>query len=408
MRLLLLSLFVILFLLPGISYILYYYRRLETRRKQLLNTLRCLRLEEQYVLIRYKQLHQDWQTACANDPNTTFFAERCFDADFKAGNSHKDYVWPVLLFSFLCGLGWLLVLQRVFPGIPGLGDISSFFPVGFAYGFIGAYFASLLTVFESFRRYDLNPHVYQSQSFRLMFSSFAAYVISLVTPSVSVPLVALGIGMFPLESTWSFITERAAQLVGASKPEVEVGEGLAKIQGLEDKRNRRKLLDVDISTVQALATSDPFMLFLETTFSLRAIVDMIDKAILYLYIGDKIVELREHGINGIIELVTLAKLAKKQRAFDNAPHEGLNPLFEKLDVEKVMREIGEVLKQDPVVLKTFIYNMESDPMVTLIYNIWGRYYERSEEAALIQGALKPRNSVTGYQVEPSTIASQVS
>jgi len=45
-----------------------------------------------------------------------------------------------------------------------------------------------------------------------------------------------------------------------------------------------------------------------------------------------------------------------------------------------MKEVGKILNQDPVVLKTFIYNMESDPMVTLIYNIWGRYYQRSEEA----------------------------
>ena len=104
-------------------------------------------------------------------------------------------------------------------------------------------------------------------------------------------------------------------MLGAAKPEGEKGAGLADIQGLEDSRDRQKLVSLGITTVQALATADPLLLFFRTTFPIRTVVDMIDKAILYLYIGDKVKELRTHGINGVIELVGLVKLIDKTPAF---------------------------------------------------------------------------------------------
>jgi hypothetical protein len=47
--------------------------------------------------------------------------------------------------------------------------------------------------------------------------------------------VAFGIGLFPLEKTWDFISQKSAQAVGAAKPERELGGELAAIQGLEDR-----------------------------------------------------------------------------------------------------------------------------------------------------------------------------
>jgi hypothetical protein len=94
---------------------------------------------------------------------------------------------------------------------------------------------------------------------------------------------------------------------------------LAAIQGLEDSRDRQKLVSLGITTVQALATADPLLLFFRTTLPIRTVVDLIDKAILYLYIGDKVKELRTHGINGMIELVGLAQ----RRWLDHASGEAL-------------------------------------------------------------------------------------
>src|SRR5205823_10519177 len=131
---------------------------------------------------------------------------------------------------------------------------------------------------------------------------------------------------------------------------------------------------VDISTVQALATADPFWLFFQTTFPFRTIIDMMDKAILYLYIGDSVKELRTHGINGIIELVALVPLANKKAAYgkmDGTTES--NAFFDNCDPDKLIETLRKVLKQEPEELKAFIYNMYYDPLVRLLYDVWGRY-----------------------------------
>jgi hypothetical protein len=378
-----------LFLTPLITYLVYYRRRLDTRRKRLLQTLLSLSLDNEYMLMRHGQKYEEWKN-CDPQKRLKEFEQLYFNQDFKAGYSPQDYIWPVMLFTTLGGIGWFITMQRIFPGLSGLGNIRDFIPVGLAFGFIGAYFACLLAIFEGYGRYDLDPALYYSVSFRIMFSSFAAYVASLVLQTSFTPIVAAGIGMFPLERTWSFITERAGQALGTAKPEGELGAELAKIQGLEDQRSRQRLLDVGISNIQALATADPLWVFFQTTLPLRTVVDMIDKSILYLYIADKGADLRKHGINGVIELVALAKLAEKTPAYQTeASTESLGPLFEGIDLDKLIERVASVLEQTPEELKAFIYNMYYDPMVKLIYDIWGRYLNRPVEKALAQKVIGP-------------------
>ena len=149
---------------------------------------------------------------------------------------------------------------------------------------------------------------------------------------------------------------------------------LASIQGLEDPRNRQRLVAVDISTVQALATADPFWVYLQTTFPLRTIVDMMDKAMLYQYIGDSVKELRTHGINGVIELVALVPLANQKAAYGKMDGtSAANAFFDICDVQKLIGDLKNALELESEELKVFIYNLYYDPMVKLLYDIWGRY-----------------------------------
>jgi hypothetical protein len=380
-------LFVVLTVLPVVTYLVYYYRRLGTRRKQLLQTLFSLSLDSEYMLMRHGREYQAWST-CDDAKRLKDFECLYFNEDFRAGYSHRDYAWPVLLFTTLIAVGWALTFRGVLPGFATLQGAAGLWPAGFAFGFIGAYLACVLALIDGFRRYDLEPSLYYSVSFRIMFASFAAYVISRsdVFSADLTPLVAFGIGLFPLETTWTFITERAAKAIGAAEPEKQLGAELAKIQGLGDSRNRQKLIDVGVTTIQALATADPLLLFFQTTFPLRTVVDMVDKAILYLYLGDDVEKLRKHGINGVIELVALANLAERVPAY--RPTEPISPLFKTIDTEKVITDVAQLLGQTTDELKAFIYNMYYDPMVRFIYEIWGRYLNRPVAKAVAQETQK--------------------
>lgn len=359
--------------IPAVTCIIYYYRRLGTRRELLKQTLISMQLREAYMAARHGDI-------TATERLSKF--EESFKRDFRSGLSGKDYVWPVALATVISVIGWFLTFSRAYPSFTSVLGASSFLPAAFGYGFVGAFSAALLTVFDNFRTFNLEPNTYYSITYRMLFSSTAAYVViaaGAFTGSFA-PLVAFGIGLFPVEQTWKVITDKAAQAVGTASNEGETGAALASIQGLEDQRNRQKLVDVDISTVQALATGDPFWLFFQTTFPLRAIVDMMDKAILYLYIGDrekkddKVKELRTHGINGVIELVALVELANKRAAYGAmGGTAAADPFFKDSNPNQLIEDLRKVLGQEPQELKAFMYNLYYDPQVRLLFDIWGKY-----------------------------------
>ena len=118
------------------------------------------------------------------------------------------------------------------------------------------------------------------------------------------------------------------------------------------------------------------LLFFYTSFPLRTIIDLIDKAILYLYLGDKVAELRQHGINGVIELVAIVRLADHSPVYQDQngkeEPELINTIFRGIDMDKLIAHLSTVVGQTPEEFKAFIYNLYYDPLVSFIYDIWGR------------------------------------
>lgn len=401
--------FGVLSVAPSVTYLVYYYRRLDSRRKQLLQTLLTLSLHEEYMLMRYRDKYEKWKTDCQNNKEKPekLFEKEYFNEDFRAGHSHQDFLWPVLLFTIFEIVGWFVIWDRLWPFAAVATPTQ--IPDGLVFGFLGAYLACLFSIFAGFRREDLVPADYYSAAFRILFSSFAAYVVTRSLSSTLEPIVGFGVALFPVPQIWAFITERAANAVGGRNDEKEIGIDLANIQGLEHSHARQKLVDIDISTVQGLATADPLLVFFRTNFPMRTVLDMVDKAILYLYLEEDVVKLRKHGINGIIELVALAKLSEKKPAYQNQQETGqapLLPIFENVDSETLLKQIAAVIGQTPEELKAFIYNMYYDPVVMLIYEIWGRYLNRPIESALIRSPAEPNSKpATGESLTSSAAAS---
>jgi hypothetical protein len=122
------------------------------------------------------------------------------------------------------------VLSHVYPAA-GSPELSRLVPETLAWGFVGAFFASVLAIIEEFHTYNLTPGVYYSLMFRLLFSSTAAFLVGQAVKDSFSPVLAFGVGLFPIEQTWNFISDKTAQGLGAAKPEGEKGAGLAAITG---------------------------------------------------------------------------------------------------------------------------------------------------------------------------------
>jgi len=118
--------------------------------------------------------------------------------------------------------------------------------------------------------------------------------------------------------------------------------------------------------------------------SLRTVVDLIDKAYLYTYIGDKVVDLRKHGINGVIEMMALGKMADD--ASLPAKEGGLadNSLFRSIKQDKLIHDLARDIGRSQDELRYFIYRLYNDPLVTFISDIWSRTLPQSSTAAPFQ------------------------
>ena len=370
-------LFILFGLLPATVAFVYYHRRLGTRRTLLLQTILSMRLDDAYMRMRHGQDHAEWSSLPDEKSRMRAFETTYFNEDFHAGTALRDYALPVILFTILSFLGWLFIFHRLAPGMSAIQVSQAVFPDAWAFGFVGAYLACLLSLFDGFRQYDLDPSAYYSASYRLMFNSLAAYLASLVVKDSFTPLIAFGIGLFPLQQAWNFITDKTTKVLGATPSAKQPGEELAKIQGLEDEHNRQKLLDIGIHSIQALSTADPLLIFFQTTMPLRTVVDLIDKACLYTYIGDKVIDLRKHGVNGVIEMMALGKMAEK--ASLPSAQGGLvgNSLFESITQEQLISDIAADIGQSKDELRAFIYTLYNDPLITFISDIWGRTLPQS-------------------------------
>src|SRR5258708_2252093 len=151
--------------IPAVTCFVYYHQRLGTRRNLLQETLISLQLQDAYMAMRHGEIPQ-----C--DRKKEF--DRCFKKDFRAGLSPGDYLWPVTLVTVLGLIGWFLAFSRLYPSFTGFVDAKSLLPVYFAYGFVGAFFAGMLTIFDEFRMFNLDPSVYYAVAYRMLFSSTAA------------------------------------------------------------------------------------------------------------------------------------------------------------------------------------------------------------------------------------------
>jgi len=365
-------LFWILVLLPATLYLLYHFRRQKARADQLLQTLEGLDLAEFYMRSRHAQDFTKW----LNSPEKNKTFKETVVADFRTGLTHLDYIIPVLVVTLLAAVGWSQTLGFTH-SIPSLAHVSIPVPAAFNWAFIGAYLATIVTLVYKFASYELGPISYHGVYQRLLFSTVAAYVLAGITKDVLSPPIAFGIALLPFETLWNNISKRASAAIGSPDATgIPPEAALSNIEGLEDPNTRQKLIDLNITTTQALAMQDPLELFFRTSFSLRIIVDWIDRAILYCYVGKKVDELRARGINGAIEMGSIVELSEKIPVETNRDgkivNEELKADFKNLDSANLYAQIGDVLGLKREELLYLIYNLYYDPMVDTLYELWGR------------------------------------
>lgn len=212
----------------------------------------------------------------------------------------------------------------------------------------GAYLFGAYDAVRRYRTVDLYPSVLHYLWVRMLVAAFVGYVVGAPLKEPADALAAFAVGVFPLGDLWAWLRTRVD--IGARRETVD-GPSLRLIQGLENEEARDRLADEGISSVQHLAYADPVGLLFRTNLEWNVILDLIDQAILVLYVGESIDKLRPPGLRSAVELATIdSRLDGDDKDEAALAGQVVTSTAKRLDMtEAEVRNIAFILNNDPVV-----------------------------------------------------------
>lgn len=171
----------------------------------------------------------------------------------------------------------------------------------------GAYVLNLYDLLKRYRVSDLYPSSLHFHWLHMIIAAFLGPLLAQAFAPGIGRIVAFGIGAFPIKDSLDYVAKYVRKRLELS-PTTPTGEGgtLNKLQGVTEGTIER-LEEEGITSTVHLAYSDPIKLLLRTNIQWVVLIDLIDQALLFNYIGDKAAELRLAGIRGSIEMAAIAQ-----------------------------------------------------------------------------------------------------
>ncbi|HWZ43867.1 MAG TPA: hypothetical protein VNW97_10335 [Candidatus Saccharimonadales bacterium] len=188
---------------------------------------------------------------------------------------------------------------------PALEALAQAMLPAVAFGFAGAYIWDLYDLLNRYRGVDITPASFQFSWLRLLAGSIVGPLGSLAVAEGVKNIAAFGLGVLPLQTIFQFFADYASKKLSITANESPVeASTLHKLQGMTRNQIDR-LAEEGIDSTATLAYSDPMKMFLKTDIEWVVIIDIIDQALLFNYVGDKLSLLRPVGIRGSIETAVI-------------------------------------------------------------------------------------------------------
>ena len=327
-------------------------------------------------VLNHKRMEMEAVLGGTSDLYRRAFGGNSVNRLFELHYSGRAYILPVAFSMIVVMLMCVLSLSRVklFPGIPmEVGQALAEIPNSVIAGAAGAYLWGLYDVLSRYRLIDLSPVSLHFVWLRLLIATVLGSLAGQLFQESLASLGAFVLGTFPVRTLSRFLKEQGKSRLQLSQPaDTTEKPGFDKIEGLTPDLIDR-LADSGIETAETLAYADPLKLLLLTNFEWKVIIDLIDQAYLYVYIGDKIVDLRPLGIRGAIELVEIGDCLRDAATVD------LGRQMVAAIASKVHPN-GDAAKNEAAVIN-LIRTLDLDPQVTLISTLWGEWSPVENEAA---------------------------
>lgn len=293
-------------LVPSIPFILIYFayrHTLKGKRLTILLVMQGNKVFESYVSAFIRPTGSR-----KNSPPHQLNAEGLVDELFNVYYHWRHYGYGIFLtaVTVTCVTAATLKAQGIPVSLPvPLAGLLVHTPLTMSVAFAGAYIGNLYELMTRYRAVDLTPTAFQFSWIGLLTACIAGPLAAAAATEGLKPVIAFGIGLIPLRSLFEYFANYAQRRLNiATQNTPAEGPTLHHLEGMTSSVITR-LEEEKIHSVRALSYSDPVKLFLKTDFEWALIIDFIDQALLYNYIGDKLKALASLGIGGSIDMATI-------------------------------------------------------------------------------------------------------
>lgn len=227
---------------------------------------------------------------------------------------------------------------------------------GAAAAIAGAYMWVVSDFISRSRRLDFSPADIMWGALRLVIATPLGLSIGTILKDDVVPFIAFALGAFPLTTIIVMLRELANKQLGLQVGPTEQNP-LRQIDGI-DKDLVDRLANEDINSVAQLAYCDPIQLTMRTNLTFNAVVDLVGQSLAWIYLGNKISQLRPLGIRGAYEV--------RQLIDDRASQDGNL----QRPADAIVPAIAGVLGLDGERVWFVLRQIAYDPYTDFIYSTW--------------------------------------
>jgi hypothetical protein len=281
------------------------------------------------------------------------------------------YIYPLTITFCLTAIATVTILARAGVVLPGVSDAVvqkiAAIPTTAAAGIVGGFVWGLYDSLQRAQQACLTPSALHFVWFRLLIgASLAPLVVSALAAGLQTP-AAFFVAALPVADLIAYAKKVSTERLGID-PTGESPEPptLHHLQGLTAKVID-SLAGAGVDSTEHLAHADPINVLLRTNLSWKVILDLIDQALLFNYVGDKIQLFRPSGIRGSVEF---AMVGESLASGDITSQERASALVDRLAAQTAI---------DRALIENAIQTMTRDLQVHLVKELWGTAFEVSRE-----------------------------
>jgi len=336
-------------------------RRIDVKRRALTNLL-----SDPGLLERYKDRFPAKRSLeSASDVASDYFATYY---------NKSEYVSALALNFLTCTAALVFVLAKIGLPAPFLSESAASIIDKTTWGgavswaLVGSYLSNCYDLIRRTSNFDLAPDVFTKMWVKLCVAAAAAAIISHGILTGLQPAVGFGIGLISIPVLFDAMSEKASKALSIKTTQGDMSTLIKELQGATPDVIDR-LVDIDIYNTVQLAYCDPMKLIMSTNLGWVVIIDLIDQALLFNYVGVDVAKLRRGGYRGAIEVATIGV------HLNGDPQQRISGL-------RSLKGLAQLLGWSDQTALDLVQTLYTDSQVNLIWDLFGGNYRERDKNSL--------------------------